>query len=296
MLPTVTSTKTTAKLIAEMATTLKTLRQKEAKEKAQEEAERREKEEAERKVEEQWKAKARFNKLYFKTLAKAEVVRKEKEKQEAERKAREKRDEAERKAQAKKKKEIKERRKRLAAAADRHVSALDSVASTMVDAHPPKKIKKSKEVINSKDKERTEPKTKHTAGKRKQDAVGGDPSNSDPNANGSNDNADNDDKPASKKPKMEVCKRCATQKEACVPASGSSSVCARCMQAKVACSLSGKLKKKGELEAGDLLSQLLRQILSRMLEPKDESGEATENEKDEEEKKRRVKEGKKKAP
>ncbi|KAE9384449.1 hypothetical protein BT96DRAFT_1008073 [Gymnopus androsaceus JB14] len=254
MLPTVTTTKTTAELIAEMATALEMLRQKEAKEKAQEEAKRREKEEAERKVEEQWKAPE---------------------------------------AKAKKKKEIEERRKRLVAAADRCVSALNSVASTMVDAHPPKKIKKSKEDVNSEDDEKTEPKTNRMA-----DAVGGDPSNSDPNANGSDDDADDNDKPALKKPKMEVCKCCTIQKEACVP------------------DRDWKPKKKGESEAGNLpselgclddwlaclerqvnlIGQLLQQILSHLPDPKDESGEATENEKDEEEKKRRVKEGKKKAP
>ncbi|KAE9386519.1 hypothetical protein BT96DRAFT_1006014 [Gymnopus androsaceus JB14] len=318
MSPTVTTTKTTAELITEMADALETLRQKEAQEKAQEEAEKREKKEAEQKAEEQRKAKA-------------EVKHQEKEKQEAERKAREKQDKAERKAQvkvkrqgtdqapeaeAKKKKEIEERRKRLAVAADHRVLAPNSVASTMVDAHPPKKIKKSKEVVNSEDKEKMEPKAKCMAGKRKRDAVGGDPSGSDPDANGSNDDADDDDKPAPKKPKMEVCKCCTVRKEACVLALGSSSVCTRCKQAKVTCSLSGKPKKKGELEAGDLpselgclddwlacleqqvdlIGQLLQQILLCMPEPEDESGEAMENEKDEEEKKRRVKEGKKRAP
>ncbi|KAE9404547.1 hypothetical protein BT96DRAFT_989367 [Gymnopus androsaceus JB14] len=256
MSPTVTTTKTTTKLIAEMAATLEMLKQKEAEEKAREEAEKREREEAERKAEEQQKAKA-------------EAACKEKERQEAECKAREKRDEAKRKvqvktkrqganqvpeAEAKKKKEMEERRKKLVAAADHCVSAPNLVASTMVNTHPPKKIKKSKEVVHSEDNEKAEPKTKRTAVKRKREAAGGDPSDSDPDANGSNDNAEDDDKSAPKKPKMEVCKHCTIWKEACVPALGLSLVCARCKQAKVACSLSGKPKKKGESEVGNLPS------------------------------------------
>ncbi|KAE9387448.1 hypothetical protein BT96DRAFT_1005113 [Gymnopus androsaceus JB14] len=120
-----------------------------------------------------------------------------------------------------------------------------------------------KEIVNTEDDEEEKASglmPRHKGGKRKQDTSRSDPSDSDRNADSSNDNEDDDDdKPAPKKPKLEVCKRCAIRGEACMPALKASSVCTRCKKAKVACSLSGKVKKGG-LEAsrntGDLPSEL----------------------------------------